>query len=57
VEGIVDIPLQDTLASYQPDYEHYHISQQEVYKFTYQGIIIWEATARILKQLYDHLAA
>jgi hypothetical protein len=56
VEGIVDIPLQDTLASYQPDYEHYHISQQEVYKFTYQGIIIWEATARILKQLYDHLA-
>ena len=56
VEGIVDIPLQDTLASFQPDIEHYHISQQEVYKFTYQGIIIWGATARILKQLYDHLA-
>lgn len=56
VEDIIDIPLQDTLASYQPDIEHYHISQQEVYKFAYQGIIIWGATARILKQLYDHLA-
>ena len=56
VEHIIDIPLQDTLASYQPDIEHYHISQQEVYKFTYQGITIWGATARILKQLYDNLA-
>lgn len=57
VQSIIDIPLQDTLASCQPDIEHYHISQREVYKFTYQGIIIWGATARILKQLYDNLAA
>ena len=52
VQCIVDIPLQPTLATYQPDFEHYHISRQDVYKFMYRGVVIWGATARILKQLY-----
>jgi 8-oxo-dGTP pyrophosphatase MutT (NUDIX family) len=57
VECIVDIPLQPTLATYQPDFEHYHISRQDVYKFMYRGVVIWGATARILKQLYACLCA
>ncbi len=55
VESIIDVPLQDTLATCQPDLDHYHISQKDVYKFTYQGIVIWGATARILKQLHNYL--
>lgn len=55
VECVIDVPLEETLATFQPDIEHYHISQQGVYKFTFQGTVIWGATARILKQLYDYL--
>lgn len=55
VDCIVDIPLQETLATFEPDIEHYHISQRGVYKFTYEEFVIWGATARILKQLYDCL--
>jgi 8-oxo-dGTP pyrophosphatase MutT (NUDIX family) len=55
VDCVIDAPLEETLATFQPDIEHYHISQQGVYKFTFQGTVIWGATARILKQLYDHL--
>jgi hypothetical protein len=43
------------LATFEPDVEHYHISQKGVYKFTYGGFVIWGATARIFKQLYDRL--
>jgi 8-oxo-dGTP pyrophosphatase MutT (NUDIX family) len=55
VDCVVDVPLQQTLATFQPDIEHYHISQKGVYKFTHQSFVIWGATARILKQLYDLL--
>jgi 8-oxo-dGTP pyrophosphatase MutT (NUDIX family) len=55
VDCVVDVPLQETLATVEPDIEHYHISQEGVYKFTYQRFVIWGATARILKQLHDHL--
>jgi 8-oxo-dGTP pyrophosphatase MutT (NUDIX family) len=55
VDSIVDVPLLQTLSSFEPDIEHYHISRKGVYKFTYEGFIIWGATARILKQLYDRL--
>jgi 8-oxo-dGTP pyrophosphatase MutT (NUDIX family) len=55
VDCIVDAPLEETLATIEPDTEHYHISQKEVYRFTYQGFVVWGATARILKQLYDYL--
>lgn len=56
VDCVVDVPLQETLDTFEPDIEHYHISQEGVYKFTYREFVIWGATARILKQLYDHLA-
>jgi 8-oxo-dGTP pyrophosphatase MutT (NUDIX family) len=55
VESIVDVPLQETLATCQPDLDHYHISQKEVYKFTHQETVIWGATARVLKQLHNYL--
>lgn len=55
VESIIDVPLQETLATCQPDLDHYHISQKEVYKFTHRETVIWGATARILKQLHDYL--
>ena len=55
VDCIVDIPLQKTLATFEPDIEHYHISQKGIYKFTYGEFVIWGATARILKQMYDCL--
>jgi 8-oxo-dGTP pyrophosphatase MutT (NUDIX family) len=57
VDCVLDVPLQETLATVEPDIEHYHISQEGVYKFTFQRFVIWGATARILKQLYDHLYA
>jgi 8-oxo-dGTP pyrophosphatase MutT (NUDIX family) len=57
VDCIVDVPLNETLATFEPDVEHYHISQKGVYKFTYKGFVIWGATARIFKQLYDRLYA
>ena len=49
VECVINVPLEETLATFQPDIEHYNISQQGVYKFTFQGTVIWGATARILK--------
>ena len=55
VDCIVDVPLHETLATFEPDVEHYHISQKGVYKFTYRQFVIWGATARIFKQLYDRL--
>jgi 8-oxo-dGTP pyrophosphatase MutT (NUDIX family) len=55
VECVINVPLEETLATFQPDIEHYHISQQGVFKFTFQGTVIWGATARIFKQLYDYL--
>lgn len=55
VDCIVDVPLHETLATFEPDVEHYHISQKGVYKFTYRRFVIWGATARIFKQLYDRL--
>ena len=55
VDCIVDVPLHETLATLEPDTEHYHISQKGVYKFASGGFVIWGATARIFKQLYDRL--
>src|SRR5688500_15094482 len=55
VDCIVDVPLHKTVTTFEPDVEHYHISQTGVYKFTYRRFVIWGATARIFKQLYDSL--
>ena len=55
VERIVDVSLIDVLKTMSIDTDHYNLSIKEVYKFTYQREVIWGATARILKQLYDCL--
>ncbi|MEW6604410.1 MAG: CoA pyrophosphatase [Thermoproteota archaeon] len=54
VESVIDPPLIETLRSIQPDTEHYRLAR-DASKFTYNGNVIWGATARILKQLNDLL--
>jgi len=55
VQRIVDAPLFDLLDTLEIDLGHPTISQESLYRFTYENEIIWGATARILKQLYDCL--
>ena len=66
VQDIIDAPLLETLQTMDKDYDynyryyHYHhhhdySSLDDIYKFTYRNEVIWGATARILKQLYDCL--
>jgi hypothetical protein len=69
VQDIVDAPFLETLQTMAKDYNynysyhyyyphHYHhdySSLEDEYKFTYRNEVIWGATARILKQLYDCL--
>ena len=54
VEAVIDAPLIETLKSIESDTEHYRLAR-DAYKFTYDGNVIWGATARILKQLNDLL--
>jgi len=54
VESVIDAPLIETLKTIEPDTEHYLLAK-DAYRFTYDGNVIWGATARILKQLYDLL--
>jgi 8-oxo-dGTP pyrophosphatase MutT (NUDIX family) len=54
VESVIDAPLFETLRSIEPDTEHYRLAK-DAHKFTFDGNVIWGATARILKQLYDLL--
>lgn len=54
VESVIDAPLIETLQSIEPDTEHYSLAKG-VFRFTYDGNVVWGATARILKQLYDLL--
>ena len=55
IEKVIDVPLMEVLGTIAPDIDHYNLSVTEVYKFTYENEVIWGATARILKQLYDCL--
>jgi 8-oxo-dGTP pyrophosphatase MutT (NUDIX family) len=55
IEKVIDVPLMEVLETIAPDIDHYNLSVTEVYKFTYENEVIWGATARILKQLYDCL--
>jgi len=55
VQKVIDAPLFDLLYTLKLDLEHQSMSTKSLYKFTYQNEIIWGATARILKQLYDCL--
>jgi hypothetical protein len=54
VEALLDAPLIETLRSIEPDVEHYRLAK-DAFKFTYDENVIWGATARIMKQLYDLL--
>lgn len=54
VEAVIDVPLIETLKSIELDTEHYHIAK-DAFKFTYGNNVIWGATARVLKQMYDIL--
>lgn len=55
IEKVIDVPLMEVLETIAPDIDHYNLSVTKVYKFTYENEVIWGATARILKQLYDCL--
>ena len=55
VQRIVDAPLFDLLDTLEIDLVHPTMSKESLHKFTYENEIIWGATARILKQLYDCL--
>ncbi len=54
VEAVIDVPLIETLQSIELDAEHYHLTK-DAFRFTYKNNVIWGATARVLKQLYDIL--
>jgi 8-oxo-dGTP pyrophosphatase MutT (NUDIX family) len=54
IENVLDVPLIRTLKTIEPDKEHFRLSKN-AYRFTYNGNVIWGATARIMKQLYDSL--
>jgi 8-oxo-dGTP pyrophosphatase MutT (NUDIX family) len=54
VEALLDAPLIETLMSIEPDVEHYRLAK-DAFKFAYDNNVIWGATARIMKQLYDLL--
>ncbi|MCI0558010.1 MAG: CoA pyrophosphatase [Nitrososphaera sp.] len=54
VEEFLDAPLLGTLKSIEPDVEHYKLAS-DAFKFSYDNNVIWGATARIMKQLYDLL--
>lgn len=53
IDEVIDALLLDLLKTVERDLEH--ASFGEVYKFEYRGIVVWGATARILKQIYDIL--
>ena len=55
VETIFDIPLIPFLKTLADDPDPSHKLIQEMYTFTYQGKIVWGASARILKQIINRL--
>ena len=55
VEHIFHIPLIPFLKTLADDPDPSHNSIQEMYTFTYQGKIVWGASARILKQIVNKL--
>ena len=55
VQKILDVPLLDVLNSVTPDEELGKMPSKEMFKFEYNREVIWGATAKILKQLYDRL--
>ena len=56
VESILHIPMIPLLQTLDDDPDPNHKSIKEMYTFTYNGKIVWGASARILKQLVNRLA-
>jgi hypothetical protein len=54
VDAMLDAPLLETLRTISRDLQHYHLAA-DAHKFAFEGNVIWGATARIMKQLYDLL--
>jgi len=54
VDTVLDPPLLQTLMTIEQDSGHYHLAK-DAFRFTYENNMIWGATARIMKQLYDLL--
>ncbi|MCV0392657.1 NUDIX hydrolase [Nitrosopumilus sp.] len=55
VEKIFHIPFESFLKTMAKDPDPTHNIIQEMYTFEYQNQIVWGASARILKQLRNHL--
>jgi len=55
VEKILQIPLESLLKTEAKDLDPSHNIIQEMYTFEYQNQIVWGASARILKQIQNHL--
>jgi 8-oxo-dGTP pyrophosphatase MutT (NUDIX family) len=55
VQRVLDVPLPEVLKTIAPDKAHGYLSVKDTFKFRYKNEVIWGATARILKQLYDRL--
>jgi len=51
IDAVLDVPLLDLLKGISSDHDHAGFG--ELYKFEYNGNLVWGATARILKQLHD----
>jgi 8-oxo-dGTP pyrophosphatase MutT (NUDIX family) len=55
VQRVLDVPLLDVLNTITPDKGRGYLHSENTFKFRYNNEVIWGATARILKQLYDRL--
>ena len=55
VENIFHIPLNPFLKTMKNDPDPNHNLIQEMYTFDYKGNIVWGASARVLKQIFDCL--
>ena len=53
IDEVIDVPLFDLLKTVEIDLEHANFG--EVHRFEYKDMVVWGATARILKQIYDIL--
>lgn len=63
VADVLDVPLMETLATREPDVEHFHLAD-DAYRFACSSKddnnnnnVVWGATARILEQLHKALVS
>ena len=56
IETILHIPFLPLLNTIEDDLDPSHKSIQEMYTFRYQHHLIWGASARMLKQMFDILS-